>query len=261
MKKIYTGSILNLQMNWCILSLPVKTETIESETHMNMNDLDRLSEPMYIDDIDTPVFDYLKKIIVTKNYSLQPLGNEHFLDLFEFRLQNEPLERDPFDKIGEKFEDAYTQFFTYMCNVDNLAWVLIDRIYVVGFFLMEMDVDYNNYLDRNAHLYYEMSRTIKDTDVHVECVKAITDHVFGESDIPRIEMHLDDTEDDKACRAALERLGFIIDPKKDVDMGQRYYLVNNNPILKNPPRHMPFILKAYQDTRDRSTTAENSALS
>lgn len=243
------------------MSLPVQTETFESETIMKMNDLERLNEPMYIDDIDTPIFDYLKKPIVTKNYCLQPLGNEHFLDLFEFRLQNESLESDPFDKIGEKFEDAYTQFFTYMCNVDNLAWVLIDRIYIVGFFLLELDVDYNNYMDRNAHLYYEMSCTIKDTDVHVECVKAIIDRLFGESDVPRIEMHLDNSDDDRDCRSALEMLGFSKDPNKDTAMGYRYYLLNNDPIINNPPRHMPFILKAYQDAREKNNAEIESALS
>ncbi len=160
------------------MSLPVQSETIESETNMNNFDLEKLNEPYYVDDIDTPIFDYLKKPLITKNYQLQPLCNEHFLDLFEFRLQNEPLESDPFDKIGEKFEDAYTQFFTYMCNVDNLAWVLIDRIYIVGFFLLEIDVDYNDYMKRSAHLYYELSHNIEDVDTNVACVKAICDHLF-----------------------------------------------------------------------------------
>lgn len=216
---------------------------------MNNFDLKMLNEPYYVDDIDTPVFDFLKKTLVTKDYSLQPLGNEHFLDLFEFRLQNEPLESDPFDKLGEKFEDAYTQFFTYMCNVDNISWVLIDRIYVVGFFLLEIDVDYNSYMNRSAHLYYEMGHTIKDVESHMQCVKAICDQLFGESDIPIIEMHLDDSEEDKNCRLALERLGFSKDSEKDPEIGHRYYLRNIDPIINNPPRHMPFILKAYQDAR------------
>ncbi|MDX1357603.1 MAG: hypothetical protein R3232_02105 [Clostridia bacterium] len=225
---------------------------MERETEMNINDLNNLNEPMYIEDIDTPVFDYLKRPLVTKSYTLQPLGNEHFLDLFEFRLQNEPLESDPFDKIGEKFEDAYTQFFTYMCNIDNLAWVLIDRIYIVGFFLLEMDVDYNNYMNRNAHLYYELSHALDDTDIHVECIKAIKNQLFGESDIPRIELHLDNSDDDKTCMEALDILGFIKDPHKDPELGQRYYLINDDPILSAPPRHMPFIIKAYQDVKTKS---------
>ena len=231
------------------MSLPVPAETIESETIMNTNNFNQLNDPMYFGDIDTPIFDYLKKPLVTKNYLLQPLGNEHFLDLFEFRLQNEPLESDPFENLGEKFEDAYTQFFTYMCNVNNLAWVLMDRIYVVGFFLLEMDVDYNNYMERNAHLYYEMSRIIKDAETHAQCIKAISNQLFGESDIPKIELHIDENDDDKACICALENLGFTKDIKKDPNMGYRYYLINDDPILKSPPRHMPFVIKAYQDKR------------
>lgn len=260
--KIYTVSILKSLEKWCILSLPVQTETFESETIMNMSELEKLNEPFYVEDIDTPVFDHLKKQIVTKNYCLEPLGNEHFLDLFEFRLQNEPLESDPFDKIGEKFEDAYTQFFTYICNIDNLAWVLVDRIYIVGFFLLEMDVDYNSYMQRSAHLYYEMSHSIKDVDVHAECIKALSGFLFSESDIPRIEMHLDDEDgNDRDCQAALERLGFIRDPKKDTVMGYRYYLMNDDPVILDPPRHMPFILKAYQDARINQKDSGNPLLS
>lgn len=260
MAKIYTGSIFKLQKKCCILSLPVQTETIERETNMNNFEFERLNEPTYFDDIDTPDFDYLKKPIITKNYCLQPLGNEHFLDLFEFRLQNEPLDSDPFDKLGEKFEDAYTQFFTYLCNVDNLAWVLMDRIYIVGFFLLELSVDYNNYMERNAHLYYELSRTLKGAEVNAECIKAITDNLFGNSDIPMIEMHLDDDENDMDCRLALEKLGFHKDKDADAELGYRYYLKNSDPILDYPPRHMPFILKAYQDTREINNEAIRESL-
>ncbi len=243
------------------MSLPVQSETIESETNMNNFDLEKLNEPYYVDDIDTPIFDYLKKPLITKNYQLQPLSNEHFLDLFEFRLQNEPLESDPFDKIGEKFEDAYTQFFTYMCNVDNLAWVLIDRIYIVGFFLLEIDVDYNDYMKRSAHLYYELSHNINDVDTHVVCVKAICDQLFGESDIPLIEMHLDEGEKDLDCQTALERLGFSKDPIKNKEIGYRYYLRNTDPAINHPPRHMPFILKSYQDAMKDSESINNHHLS
>lgn len=219
---------------------------------MNNFDFERLNESTYFDDIDTPDFDYLKKPIITKNYSLLPLGNEHFLDLFEFRLQNEPIDCDPFDKIGEKFEDAYTQFFTYLCNVDNIAWVLMDRIYVVGFFLLELNVDYNNYMERKAHLYYELSQTLKGVDANSECVKAITDHLFCNSDIPLIEMHLDNDETDLDCRLALERLGFCKDENEDLELGFRYYLQNDDPAINFPPRHMPFILKAYQNAREKN---------
>lgn len=241
--------------------MPVQSETFESETNMNNFDFEKLNEPYYVDDIDTPIFDHLKKLLITKKYQLQPLNNEHFLDLFEFRLQNEPLESDPFDKIGEKFEDAYTQFFTYMCNVDNLAWVLIDRIYIVGFFLLEIDVDYNDYTKRNAHLYYELSHNIEDVETNVECVKAICDQLFGESDIPLIEMHLDEGEDDRDCRVALERLGFTRDSEKDVDIGYRYYLKNTDPTITHPPRHMPFILKSYQDSPQNNKSTSNPQLS
>lgn len=234
---------------------------IESEIIMNTFEFEKLNEPYYVDDIDTPIFDYLKKPLITKNYRLQPLENEHFLDLFEFRLQNEPLDSDPFDKIGEKFEDAYTQFFTYMCNVDNLAWVLIDRIYIVGFFLLEIDVDYNDYMKRNAHLYYELSHNIEDVNTNVECVKAICDQVFGESDIPLLEMHLDEGEDDRDCRIALERLGFTRDSKRDAEIGFRYFLHNTDPTVSHPPRHIPFILKSYQDARQNKENTNISGLS
>lgn len=202
---------------------------------------------MYFPDIDTPVFDYLNKRIVTNNFVLEPLGYKHFLDLFEFRMQNEPEEIDPFENMGERFEEAYTQFFTYICNADNLAWVLLDRVYIAGFFLLEIDVDYNNYMNRNAHLYYELSRTFKGADVHKEIVKAISDNFFGESDIPRIELHLDEDDDDKDCMEALEQLGYVRKIEKNADMGFCYFLTNNDPILDNPPRHMPYILRAYQN--------------
>lgn len=234
------------------MSLPVQAESIESETIMSTNNFEKLLEPYYVDDIDTPDFDYLKKPLVTKKYYLEPLENKHFLDLFEFRLQNEPLESDPFDKLGEKFENAYTQFFNYVCNLDNISWVLLDRMYVVGFFLLEIEVDYNNYMNRNAHLYYEMWNNIKDADTHAECIKAIRDFLFNNSDIPRLELHLDDNEDDQICKQALESLGFTKDPQKNPDIGFRYYIINNNPIINEPPRHIPFILKAYQDVRENT---------
>ncbi|HPJ21227.1 MAG TPA: hypothetical protein PLP30_04420 [Clostridia bacterium] len=222
---------------------------------MNINDLNyqikRSNEgqpgPCYIEDIDTPVFDYLHKQIVTKNFVLEPLGYKHFLDLFEFRLQNEPDDKDPFENLGERFDEAYTQFFTYMCNIDNLAWVMIDRIYVAGFYLLEMEVDYNNYLDRNAHLYYETCRHLDKKEIHMEMIKAITDNLFSESDIPRLDLHLEEADDDKESMRALEELGFKRHSGKEPDGNIRYTIVNDDPRLSNPPRHMPFILKAYQD--------------
>lgn len=212
-----------------------------------------INEPFYVEDIDTPDFEFLRRQLTTKDYVLKPLTHEHFLDLFEFRLQNEPIDCDPFDNLGEKFENAYTQFFTYTCNIDNIAWVLIDRIYIVGLFLLEMEVDYNDYMSRNAHLYYEMSNSIKDVDSHIQCIKAITNLLFNESDIPLIELHIDDNEEDRECRLALEKLGFSRDDEKNPDIGFRFYLQNLDPIIESPPRHMPFILKAYRDSKTKNT--------
>ncbi|MBN1624058.1 MAG: hypothetical protein JW903_06790 [Clostridia bacterium] len=223
---------------------------------MNINDFNlqikRVNEtphtgPYYVDDIDTPMFDYLHKQIVTKNFVLEPLGYKHFLDLFEFRLQNEPDDKDPFENLGERFEEAYTQFFTYMCNIDNLAWVMIDRIYVTGFFLMEMEVDYNNYLERNAHLYYEISHHHDKAEIHREMIKGLTDNLFSESDIPRIELHLEESEDDRQSMTALEELGFKRYSEKEDGKNIRYTLINEDPRLSEPPRHLPFVLKAYQE--------------
>ena len=223
---------------------------------MNINDLNiqmkRVNSlstdgPWYVHDIDTPTFDHVHKQIVTKNFVLEPLGYKHFLDLFEFRIQNEPIEVDPFDNLGKRFDDAYTQFFNYICNVDNLAWVMLDRIYVTGFFLLEIEVDYNKYMDRNAHLYYEILSNLDQVDVHKEMIKGISDNLFSETDIPRIDLHLDESHEDKASMKALEELGYKRILEKEDKENIRYTLLNNEPRLESPPRHMAYILKAYRE--------------
>ncbi len=205
---------------------------------------------MYFDDIDTPIFDHLNRQAVTKHFVLEPLKTAHFLDMFEFRLQNEynlNEDIDPFDNMGERLEKAYTQFFTYICNVDNLAWVLLDRTFVCGFFMLTVDVDYNEYMDRSASLYYELGTLNDKPEYHAECIKAIADLLFSDSDIPRLEMYLDEKSgEDSNCIEAAKRLGFIRG-KCDCDNNRCYFLMNNDPTLLMPPRHLPYILKAYQD--------------
>jgi len=228
---------------------------------MNINDLNlqikRVDEmpksgPYYVHDIDSPTFEYLHKRIVTRNFVLEPLGYKHFLDLFEFRLQNESDDEDPFEKLGERFETAYSQFFNYVCNVDNLAWVMLDRTYITGFFLLEMELDYNKYMERNAHLYYELHFSLDQQDIHKEMIKSLTDHIFCESDIPKMELHLEETEDDKNSKKALLEMGFKRSSEKDPGTGFRYTLLNDDPRLLEPPRHMPFVLKAYEKLRKGS---------
>ncbi|MBN2557315.1 MAG: hypothetical protein JXB33_01025 [Clostridia bacterium] len=202
---------------------------------------------MYIEDIDTPEFSFLNKQTITKHFVLEPLENRHFLDLLEFRMQNQPIEIDPFDNLEERLHDMYSDFFTYVGNSDKLAWVLLDRVFVVGFFLLEIDVDYNDYLNRSAHLYYEMSGHLKGPEVHEECIKGMIDVLFGNSDIPRIELHLEEAEDDIDSMAALTSLGFIRKETKTDNMGYCYFLLNTDPEVNEPPRHMPYILKSYRD--------------
>ncbi len=74
-------------------------------------------------------------------------------------------------------------------------------------------------------------------------------------------MHLDEGEDDRDCRTALERLGFSKDSIKDKEIGYRYYLKNTDPATNHPPRHMPFILKSYQDAMKNSEGINNHHLS
>ena len=124
---------------------------------------------------------------------------------------------------------------------------MIDRIYVTGFFLLEMEVDYNNYMDRNAHLYYEISRHMDKSEIHTEMIKGIIDNLFSESDIPRIELHLEETEDDRQSMKSLTELGFKRFVEKEDGANIRYTLLNDDPRLNAPPRHIPFILKAYRE--------------
>lgn len=205
---------------------------------------------MYLDDIDTPIFDHLNRQTITKTFVLEPLKTAHFLEMFEFRLQNEynlNEDIDPFDNMGERLENAYTNFFTYICNVDNLAWVLLDRTYICGFLMLTIDVDYNNYMNRSASLYYELGTLFDKPKYHAECIKAMANLLFAESDIPRLEMYLNDKKrEDFNCIEAAKELGFIRG-NYDCDNSRCYFLMNNDSSLLMPPRHIPYILKAYRD--------------
>lgn len=200
-------------------------------------------EDKYIEDVDTPLFDCLHKRIITKNFVLEPLSYSHFLDLFEFRLLNESEETDPFDNLAERLEEAYTQFFLYLCKTDTLAWVMIDRIYTAGFFLVELDVDYNDYTNRSAHLYYEMGKQCNHSTIHREMIKGIADILFSESDIPRLIMDIDGSDEESEICSALDQLDF----SKSTE-GFTYTLINKDPRILSPPRHLDFILKSYEST-------------
>ena len=220
----------------------------QKETQMTIQENNARHElpEIYIEDTDTPLFDYLHRRIVTKNFVLEPLTYSHFLDLFEFRLQNEPEDTDPFDDLGGRLEEAYTQFFMYLCKTDTLAWVMVDRIYTVGFFLLEFYVDYNDYSKRNAHLYYEMARQDNHSSIHREMIKGIADMLFSESDIPTLILNIDDAADESEVCSALEQLSFS--KRKDPGDGEgfTYILKNKDPRVSMPPRHIKYILRSYE---------------
>jgi hypothetical protein len=138
--------------------------------------------------------------------------------------------------------------------------VILDRNYLCGFILLTMNVDYNDYMNRKAHLYYEIVPHMDETEYHMECIKAISDLLFANSDIPRVEMSLcEDEKIDINCIEAAKKLGFT--KGRDEGDGSRcYFLLNKDPALLEPPRHMRYVLKAYKNQYKRKGRNRHPAL-